>query len=135
MTPVHRSSRFLVAVLLTGTLLRAFVPAGYMPAAPGKGLLFELCHDGMPPAIMAALDGHGHGHGSHGAHGHDSSDSDTRAEMTCAIGHLLSFAVIDAVDVVEPALIPPAAFTATDLPSLHVAAPTRAFSARAPPAA
>ncbi len=135
MNPLHRSSRYLVAVLLTGTLLRAFVPAGYMPAAPGKGLLFELCHDGMPPAIMAALDGHGHGHGSHGEHGHDTSDSDDRAGLTCSIGHLLSFAVIDAVDAVEPALISPASFTSAELPSLQVAAPTRAFSARAPPTA
>ncbi len=138
MTPWHRSSRYLVAVLLTGTLLRAFVPAGYMPAAPGKGLLFELCHDGMPPAIMAALDGHVHGHGSHGEHGHhghDTSDSEERAGLTCSIGHLLSFAVIDAVDIVEAAVIAPVSFTTAELPSFSIVPRTRAFSARAPPTA
>ena len=92
----------------------------------------------MPPAIMAALEGHAHGHGAHsahGEHGHDRSDSEHQAGSTCNIGHLLSFAVIDAVDVVEPAVITPVSFTTAELASFHVLAPRRAFAARAPPAA
>ena len=45
MQPANQKWRNLVTVLLAGVVLRAFIPAGYMPAAPGKGLLFELCHD------------------------------------------------------------------------------------------
>lgn len=135
MTLLHRSSRYLVAVLLTGTLLRAFVPAGYMPAAAGQGLLFELCHDGMPPAIMAALDGHAHAHGSHSEHGHHGSGNDSEGGSPCNIGHLLSLTVIDAVDIVESALVAPISFADADIPPLPVVARSRAFSARAPPAA
>lgn len=131
----HRSSQFIVAVLLTGTLLRAFVPAGYMPAAPGTGLLFELCHDGMPPAIMAALDGHVHGHATHGDDGHHAANSETDSASRCDIGHLLSLAVIDAVDIIETADFPPISFAAADVPRFHCAARTQAFSARAPPIA
>ncbi len=136
MNPLHRSSRYLVAVLLTGTLLRAFVPAGYMPAAPGKGLLFELCHDGVPPAIMAALGGHSAGHDSHahGHHGQHDADDAANAASPCSIGHILSLAVIDAVESVEAAVIRPAGFATIDAPPLHFAARTRVFSARAPPA-
>ena len=52
-----------------------------MPAAPGSGLLFELCHDGMPAAMMAALKGGGHAHGHHAAHaaGHHGSHHDSSA--------------------------------------------------------
>ena len=59
--------------------MRALVPAGYMPAAAGSGLLFELCHDGMPMALMEALKGGGHAHDYHAAHaaGHYGSDHDS----------------------------------------------------------
>jgi hypothetical protein len=97
-----RKWRVLVTVLLTGVLLRAFIPAGYMPAAPGKGLLFELCHDGLPVSFMAALDGHGHhaGHGGHGGHEEHAAAGD------CSIGHILSMAVIDEVDAPQAAILP-----------------------------
>ncbi len=135
MKPVYRSSRYLVVVLLTGTLLRAFVPAGYMPAAPGTGLLFELCHDGVPPAIMAALGGHSAGHDSHahGHHGQHDAEDAAGAGSPCSIGHILSLAVIDAVESIEAAVVRPADFAAVDVPALRFAARTRAFSARAPP--
>lgn len=62
------TARVCLPILFAGVAMRALVPAGYMPAAPGSGLLFELCHDGMPPAMMAALKGGGHAHGHHAAH-------------------------------------------------------------------
>jgi hypothetical protein len=100
-----RKWRVLVTVLLTGVLLRAFIPAGYMPAAPGKGLLFELCHDGLPVSFMAALDGHGNhaGHGGHGGHG---GHEEHAAAGDCSIGHILSMAFIDESQTVEPAIQP-----------------------------
>ena len=121
-----RKWRVLVTVLLAGFVLRAFVPAGYMPAAPGKGLLFELCHDGMPAGFMEALGGHGH-HSGHGDHDEHSGGGD------CSMGHILSLAFIDEIDAPQAA-IPPS-------PDILAAAPlqrllrgrTGVYSARAPP--
>lgn len=124
-----RKWRALLTVLLAGIVLRAFVPAGYMPAAPGKGLLFELCHDGVPAGFMEALGGHGHhsGHAGHGDHDEHSATGD------CSIGHILSMAVIDEVDSQQAAIL--------SAPGIFVAAPlqrllrghTGVYSARAPP--
>ncbi len=91
--------RRLLPLVAVGFLLRALVPVGYMPAAPGTGLLFELCHEGMPAAIMMALAGDEHGHAHHGHHGHDGHHGS--AESGCSIGHLLTLAMIDAVDSIE----------------------------------
>jgi len=127
-----RKWRALLTVLLAGIVLRAFVPAGYMPAAPGKGLLFELCHDGVPAGFMETLGGHGHhsGHAGHAGHG----DHDEHAGgADCSIGHILSMAVIDEVDAPQAAILA--------APGILVAAPlqrllrghTGVYSARAPP--
>ena len=121
-----RKWRSLVAVLLAAGILRAFVPAGYMPAAPGKGLLFELCHDGLPAGFMEALGGQGH-HADHAGHDKHASAGD------CSIAHILSMAFIDEAQTTEPATQSPL--------GVPVAAPlvqllrghTRAYSARAPP--
>ena len=118
--------RTLVAIMLAGVVLRGFIPAGYMPAAPGKGLLFELCHDGLPAGFMQALGGHGH-HAGHGGHDDHASAGD------CSIGHILSLAFIDAPETAQPAVQPPHV--------LLVAAPLQrllrgysgVYSARAPP--
>ena len=124
-----RKWRALLTILLAGIVLRAFVPAGYMPAAPGKGLLFELCHDGVPAGFMEALGGHGHhsGHAGHGDHDEHAGGAD------CSIGHILSLAVIDEIDTPQTAILPS--------PGILVAAPlqrllrghTGVYSARAPP--
>ena len=129
MQSATRKWRALVSVLLAGIVLRAFVPAGYMPAAPGKGLLFELCHDGVPAGFMEALGGHGHhsGHAGHGDHDEHAGGAD------CSIGHILSMAVIDEVDAPQAAIL--------SAPGILIAAPlqrllrghTGVYSARAPP--
>jgi hypothetical protein len=121
-----RKWRTLLTVLMVGIVLRAFVPAGYMPAAPGKGLLFELCHDGLPAGFMQVLGGHGH-HAGHAGHDDHASGGD------CSIGHILSLAFIDEVSPVQ-AVIQPA-------PVVLFAAPFRqllrghagVYAARAPP--
>lgn len=121
-----RKWRALVTVLLAGIVLRAFVPAGYMPAAPGKGLLFELCHDGVPAGFLEALGGHGH-HSGHGDHDGHAGGAD------CSIGHILSMAVIDEVDAPQAAIpSAPGVFVAAPLQRL-LRGHTGVYSARAPP--
>ena len=118
--------RTLLTVLMAGVLLRAFVPAGYMPAAPGKGLLFELCHDGLPAGFMQALGGHDH-HSGHGEHDEHAGGAD------CSIGHLLSMAVIDEVDAPQAAtLAAPGIFAAVPRQRL-LRGHSAVYSARAPP--
>ena len=107
--------RALLPVVLAGALLRALVPAGYMPASVGSGLLFELCHDGMPVEFMAALageagSGHAHGH-HHGPHDHSAEDhaaGTSTAMGSCSIGHLLSMVALDdAIPDAEAAALDP----------------------------
>ncbi len=70
----------LLAVLAVS--LRLLTPAGYMPASPGSGLLFELCPDGLPVAVLEALASDGHHHHHHG------NDADSSAHQ-CPVGHML----------------------------------------------
>ena len=110
--------------------LRALTPEGYMPAAQGSGLLFELCPEGMPVEVMQALSGGGHHH-----HHHDASGSDNGAAGTsdCPIGHMLASAVAHDADGVSD--------VAPDTPTWIIAGvrPTQGrrhpiYRSRAPPA-
>jgi hypothetical protein len=121
-----RQWRLLLPALLAGVLLRAFIPAGYMPAAPGNGLLFELCHDGLPAAFMVALGSHDH-HASHGNHDDHVSGGD------CSIGHILSLAFIDEVQTVLPAIEAPPGILVTAPLQRLLRGQGRIYSARAPP--
>jgi hypothetical protein len=126
MQPANQKWRNLVTVLLAGVVLRAFIPAGYMPAAPGKGLLFELCHDGLPAGFMQALGGHGH-HAGHGGHDDHGSAGD------CSIGHILSLAFIDAPDTAQPAIQPPQVPFVAVMRQRQLREQPGVYSARAPP--
>ena len=121
-----RKWRALLTVMLAGIVLRAFIPAGYMPAAPGKGLLFELCHDGLPVSFMSALDGHGH-HAAHGGHDEHAAAGD------CSIGHILSMAFIDETQTVEPAIQPSLGILVTVPLQQLLRGNSGVYSARAPP--
>ena len=123
---VNRKWRALVTVLLAGIVMRAFIPAGYMPAAPGKGLLFELCHDGLPAGFTQALGGHDH-HAGHG--GHD----DHAAGGDCSIGHILSLAFIDEVQAAEPAIQAPLGLLFAVPLQQRLRGHFAVYSARAPP--
>lgn len=73
-------------ILSAAFLLRAVIPAGYMPAA-GSGLWFELCPEALPTSVMQSLTGesaHEHGHMDHGDSGDDNHQ--------CPVGHMLSSA-------------------------------------------
>jgi hypothetical protein len=124
-----RKWRSLVTVLLAAAVLRAFVPAGYMPAASGQGLLFELCHDGLPVGFMEVLGGHGHhaDHSGHAGHDEDASAGD------CSIAHILSMAFIDEAQSPEPAIQAAiGVFVALPLVQL-LRGHAGVYSARAPP--
>ena len=110
----HRQTMLL---LLAALLLRAGIPDGYMPSAPGSGQLFELCPAGVPAGFMQALSGSGHHHG-------DSAASESHYDASqCPIGHLLSAAAaVD--DSWQPSVAP-------DLP-VFVNLPTLRPVSRAP---
>ncbi len=94
--------RLALAAVLATLVLRAAIPAGFMPSAAADGLPFEMCPSAVPAAILAAMSGagHHHGHGSEPAGKHFDTGS-------CPIGQSLSYAV--AVDAFAFADIPPAA--------------------------
>ena len=112
----HRQALFL---LLAALLMRAGIPDGYMPAAPGSGLLFELCPAGVPAGFMRALAGSDHHH-------HDMSDASASHfdAGQCPIGHLLSSAVafedvwqIDARPVLPEFIATPLRIRASRIPT------------------
>ena len=108
--------------------LRALTPEGYMPAAQGSGLLFELCPEGVPAEFMQALSGGGHHH-HHGASDSGDSAADTG---DCPIGHMLSSAVAhDADDVSDVTPDLPTWTTAGERPAQGRRHPT--YHSRAPP--
>jgi hypothetical protein len=99
--------RFALVMVLATLALRAVVPAGFMPAAIGNGLPFEMCPSAVPAEILAAMSGAGHSHHQHHA-GHNAAGSDGHFNTgDCPIGQALSAAV--AFDDLQPAVIAPAA--------------------------
>jgi hypothetical protein len=128
---VARNPGLMPLIVLSAVVLRAFIPVGYMPALSAGGLPFELCHDGMPADIMAALQGHADPAHSHGAqHGGGAAEADADG---CVVGHILALAFIDSP---ARAQIEPAPCTVFDPsgPSLLVPRAHRiATSARGPP--
>jgi len=95
-----------VFALLAGLLFRALTPLGYMPAAPGSGLLFELCPDQLPAGIVFQ----DAGTSTHHHHGNPDEAQQTAETDQCQIGHLLFSAV--AVD--QAITLPDAAPNTTD---------------------
>lgn len=129
MQAANRKWPYLLPVLLTGVLLRAFVPAGYMPAGPGKGLLFELCDDALPAGFTLELNNHGHHaeHNAHNAHDEHGADGD------CSFGHILSFAFIDAAEMAEFAVAPPVNVVIAVIAELRPVTREYTYAPRGPP--
>jgi len=130
MQPANPKWRFVATVLLTGVLLRAFIPAGYMPAAPGQGLLFELCQAGVPSGFASALKGHEDRHGQHAAH---NAHDDHESGEDCSFGHILSFAFIDSADMPEFTAAPPGNVVAAVVAELRPVAREYTYAPRGPP--
>jgi hypothetical protein len=121
-TTVGRNSLLL---LLAAMALRAIVPVGYMPGSLGGDLLFEMCPDGMPAAIVQALGGEHH-------HGGGDDGSTTSSVEQCPMGHLLTPAAppSETIEVVAQAHAP----TFNAVP--HIVATTATpvpYQSRAPP--
>lgn len=121
--------RFLLLPLALLMLsLRALTPEGYMAAAPGNGLLFELCPEGVPAEVMQAITGKHHHH-----HGTDDGSESAQSSEQCPIGHMLSAAIAgdsDAADIAIAQQLP-----ATLRHQSRLAQQLRtAYSSRAPPA-
>ena len=57
---VTTTRRSAVMLLLAAMALRAVMPVGYMVGTLGGDLLFELCPEGMPSAMVQALGGEHH---------------------------------------------------------------------------
>ncbi|RZV33395.1 MAG: hypothetical protein EX272_14725 [Chromatiales bacterium] len=118
----------LLIAALVALSLRALTPDGYMPGSAHSGLLYELCPDGMPGAIMQALAGDRHHH----HHGGENGASVTGTEQ-CPIGHMLASVV--AVDMGgQPDLVPDATALEDAPATILMRVSTTAYRSRAPPA-
>ncbi len=112
----NRSSLVLLALALVGVLLRAVVPAGYMPGSIESGLLFELCAEGLPASFTAELADAGgphsaNRHGGHGGAHHDGHHGeDGPALSDCSFGHLLVYGFVDSGVVAESRVEVPGVF-------------------------
>ena len=136
-----RGNKILVLILACAMLaMRAAIPEGYMPAAPGSGLLFELCPSAVPSDVMEILQSR-RGVRDHAHHGHHAQDAvadgaaqhSTHDAASCPIGHLLSPAV--AVDTGwEPSPLPQAPEFSMAPVVVHIRSIRSAASSRGPPA-
>ena len=85
---LSKSPNFALWLFTAAFLLRAVIPVGYMPAAAGSGLLFELCPAGVSAEFAQFLGGH-----SEQGHQHGGAEDDSHQ---CDVGHmLLSAAAVD----------------------------------------
>lgn len=126
-------NKLLLIAFLAVLSLRALTPDGYMPAAQGSGLLFELCPSAMPAEIMQALAGDSdHQHGHHDHHGADDSESVSATEQ-CPIGHMLASAMAADTGASSP-VIPDAALFDNEAVIVAPRSTPAAYRSRAPPA-
>jgi hypothetical protein len=132
-----RGKSVLFSLLILATIItRASIPEGFMPSAPGSGLLFELCPSAVPAEVMQVLaerDGKGR-HAHHAHHGQGAEpDHSSHDGNQCEIGHLLASAV--AVDTGSETSTSPSAPEFTPAPVIvHVRTVRTATSSRGPPA-
>ncbi len=114
-----------IALLFVSLVVRASIPAGYMPGSLQSESLFEMCPDGLPAAMVRAFGGYHH-HGD----AHDEATSDGSEQ--CDFGHLISpaaagFSTTIALQPPDPSFLP-------ERPELvAIATSTFVFSPRAPP--
>lgn len=92
------SRQHVFAALAAALLLRAMIPAGFMPAAIGAGFPLQVCPSGLPGGALQRLAGAaGHDHHHHHHHNHEHHTGGDGAAYTaeqCPIGHLLAAAAI-----------------------------------------
>jgi hypothetical protein len=113
-------------LICAAMLLRAAIPAGYMPAAAGSGLWFEFCPEGVPAEFMQVLAGDSH-------QDHDHTDHADDDDHHCPLGHLLlsAAAVDDSLQVIATPAAP--VLAAASLYSYSSVSRTN-YHSRGPPA-
>ena len=124
------SKQAAVFALLTGLLLRALTPIGYMPGTAGSGFLFELCPDQLPAGVNLydASASHQHHHGDPG------SEEQSASPDQCQIGHLL-FSAVAVHEASAPPYPAPDTTDQTFLPALTFSNRTDSvYQPRGPPA-
>ncbi len=91
--------RWLIGVLLVTLLVRALIPAGFMPATD-RPLSFQICPDGFPAALLgSAQDPHAHHHLHHNGgeaggapHNHGSASAEHCVFAAAAAAGAVAFA-------------------------------------------
>ncbi len=124
----RRQTGLLPLLAVLAVSVRLLTPAGYMPASPDSGLLFELCPDGLPVEVVRALAGGGHQHHHH----HGGAEADSTAHQ-CPVGHMLLAALaVDSGWAPEPEIDRP------EFPIVRLATQftrhVQTYESRAPPA-
>jgi len=116
----------LLLVLAAVLVLRAIVPAGYMPGSMDGGPWFELCPDGLPVTLVNAIGGH---------HEHHAEANNGNSLADCSLGDILSAAAIPSdpgADAIAPRMVPS---NLTPVRQAVVHGPYLSYAARAPPVA
>ncbi len=126
-------SRSFVYIALLAMLLRAAMPAGFMPSALADGWYLQLCPHGLSPQVAEALFGTADHHHHHGT---DVPEQDSaHSPLQCEFGSGF------AASALVPTFIVPAIITFTDsiqrllLIRLSLKAPLRSYDSRAGPLA
>jgi hypothetical protein len=124
MSIIGRNRQLVLVAALATLALRALTPDGYM-----RGLLYELCPEGMPAEIMQALGGNNHHHHQGG----DSEAASASSSEQCPIGHMLASAM--AMDSTPASDMLPAAPSYNDgSVAVLFHTPAIGYRSRAPPA-
>lgn len=133
--------QILLALAVT-LLLRAMIPAGFMPAAIGGGFPLQVCPSGLPDGALARLAGEHGGHSHHGHHGHHANHANhgghddgghAYSAEQCPIAHLIAAAALPAL---AGAALPAAASPAFPVlaPRPPAAVRVHHYRSRGPPA-
>ena len=138
---MRRTLRPQIFLALAATLLlRAMIPAGFMPAAIGAGFPLQVCPSGLPDGALARLAGehaahhHHAGHGHHGHHDPAGSGDGGHAYSAeqCPIAHLIAAAALPvSAGPAVPAL--PAPAIVAPVPRHPATAPLHQYRSRGPP--
>jgi hypothetical protein len=77
----QRQRRWLASLLAVAFVLRALIPAGFMPVGNGS-LALQICPEGFPSAPLASVSG-----AEHAAHHHDASGTLPHVHKAWTAGH------------------------------------------------
>ncbi len=135
---MRRTLRPQIFLALAATLLlRAMIPAGFMPAAIGAGFPLQVCPSGLPQGALARLAGEPAAHHHHIQHEHHDAGGSgdgghAYSAEQCPIAHLIAAAALPvSAGPAVPAL--PAAVIVAPAPRHPAAARVHHYRSRGPP--